>query len=299
LAIDNLVSADVVTANGEVVQASEQENPDLFWALRGGGGNFGVVTSFEFALHPVGPIVHGGLAAWPLPQGRDALDLFKRLTDSASDDLTTFMAFAPAPDGSGNMIAALVPIHIGPLDVAAREVQPIKDAHPMIDMLGPIPYTAQQSLLDAGFPAGLNVYWKSTFLRELPSAAMDVLFDQAQAIPQPTCAMVIEHFHGAVNRVPRQATAFTERGSAFNVAIIATWLESADADRCIAWARGVNDALQPWSTGSVYVNYLGVGDGVDRVREAYGDNYDRLAAAKQLYDPENLFRVNQNIRPHA
>lgn len=300
LAIDNLVSADVVTADGSVVRASADQNADLFWAIRGGSGNFGVVTSLEFNLHPVGPIVYGGIAAWPLAQGRDVIALYKQVTDAASDELTAFLAFGGAPDGSGNLLAIAIPMHTGPLDAAERELKPLKDfGPPIMDVLGPIPYAAQQSMLDAGFPKGAQVYWKSTFLRELPPEAMDVVISKAEQIPVPTCNIVLEHFHGAVNRVPGDATAFAERGAAYNVAIIGVWHDKADAERCIAWARGVYDALQPWSTGSVYVNYLGVGDEPDRVKDAFGANYARLVAVKQQYDADNLFRANQNIAPRV
>lgn len=300
LAIDNLVSADIVTADGKVIRASEKENADVFWAIRGGSGNFGVVTSFEFNLHQVGPIVHGGIAAWPLAQGREVLALYKQVTDAASDQLTAFLAFGGAPDGSGNLLAIAIPVHTGPMDAAAQDLKPLKDfGPPIMDMLGPIPYTAQQSMLDAGFPPGAQVYWKATFLREMPPEAMDVIMAKAEQIPVPTCNLVLEHFHGAVNRVPQDATAFVERGSAYNVAIIGVWHDKSDADRCIAWARSTYDALQPWSTGSVYVNYLGVGDEPERVKDAYGANYDRLVAVKQKYDPDNLFRANQNIKPSA
>jgi len=300
LSIDNLVSADIVTANGEVLRASEKDNPDLFWALRGGSGNFGVVTSFEFQVHPVGPMITGGIAAWPLAMGRDVAALYHRLTEGAPEDLTTFLAFSGAPDGSGNLLAIMIPVHTGSLEDGARVVQPIKDfGPPVMDMLGPIPYQTQQNMLDAGFAPGLRVYWKSTFLTGLSPEAIDVVVRKAEEMPLPTCNLVLEHFHGAVRRVPRDATAFQERDAAYNIAIVGAWQNPEDEGACIAWARGVYDDLQPFSTGSVYVNYLGVGDEDERVEAAYGGNFDRLAQIKQKYDPGNLFRVNQNIRPRT
>jgi FAD/FMN-containing dehydrogenase len=300
LAIDNLVSLEVVTAGGEVLTASADENPDLFWALRGGGGNFGVVTSFEFNVHPVGPTVTGGLAAWPIAMAPQVLEFYRSLTAEDSDDLTTFVAFSGAPDGSGNLVTLIIAVHVGTLDEGARAVQPIKDfGPPLVDMLGPIPYTTQQSMLDEGFGPGAQVYWKATFINGLSDEAMEVINELAQALPTPTSAIVIENFHGAVRRIAPDATAFPERNAPYNVAIIGLWNDSADADRCIAWARGTYDALQPFSTGHVYVNYLGVGDDPERVRDAYGANYERLAGIKQKYDPENLFRANQNIRPRG
>jgi FAD/FMN-containing dehydrogenase len=298
LAVDNLISCHVVLANGQLVTASESDNSDLFWALRGGSGNFGIVTSFEFRLHPVGPIVTGGLAAWPIDSAAGVLDFYSGYLDSTPDDLTAFFVQAGAPDGSGNFICAVIALHAGELEEGARLVQPIKDfGPPMLDALGPIPYTAHQSMLDAGFPAGNQVYWKGTFLRELSAGAMDVLVKQGAALPNPSCGLVLEHFHGALNRVPNDATAFAQRTASFNVAIVAQWQDAAEADRCIAWARETFDALQPYSTGGVYLNYLGVGDDEGRVHDALGTNYDRLAAIKQQYDPGNLFSANQNIAP--
>jgi FAD/FMN-containing dehydrogenase len=298
LTIDNLVSLELVTAAGEVITASAEENPDLFWALRGGSGNFGVVTSFEFNVHPVGPMITGGIAAWPIDMSEQVLAFYKGFTAQDSDDLTTFLGFTGAPDGSGNLIAAAIAAHVGSLEEGAKAVQPIKDfGPPIIDMLGPIPYAAQQSMLDAGFGPGAQVYWKGTFLRALSDEALAVINERVHALPTPTSSLVLEQFHGAVRRVAPDATAFPERDSPFNVAIVGLWNDPADADRCIAWARATYDALQPFSSGGVYVNYLGVGDDAERVRDAYGVNYERLAGIKQKYDPENLFRANQNIKP--
>jgi len=297
LAIDNLVSVDVVTADGKVITASESENVDLFWALRGGSGNFGVVTSFEFRLHPVGPMVTGGLVAWPIDAARDCLDFFARFTAEAPDELGSFMAFTGTPDGSA-LISAYLGCHSGSQEDGARALQPVKEyGPPILDALGPIPYTAMQSMLDAGFAPGSQVYWKATFLRDLSSGARNVLARYGQELPSPASSIVIEHMHGAVKRVPPAATAFSARDADFNVAIIAIWQDPEDADRHIAWARAVFADLQPFSTGGVYVNYLGVGDDESRVRDAYGANYDRLARIKRAYDPENLFRANQNIPP--
>ncbi len=298
LAIDNLVSLEVVTAEGQMVTASAEENPDLFWALRGGSGNFGVVTSFEFNVHPIGPIVTGGIAAWPIDMASQVLEFYRTFTDGDSDDLTAFLAFTGAPDGSGNLIAGAIAMHIGSLEEGEKALQPIKDfGPPIIDAIGPIPYTAQQSMLDAAFAPGAQVYWKATFITGLSDGALKVIEEQAKALPTPTSSLVLEQFHGAVHRVAPEATAFPERNAPFNVAIVGLWNDPADADRCIAWARGTHEALQPFSSGSVYVNYLGVGDEPERVRAAFGSNYDRLGKIKQQYDPNNLFRANQNIAP--
>jgi FAD/FMN-containing dehydrogenase len=300
LAIDNLLSVDLVTAAGEVINVSATDHPDLFWAIRGGGGNFGVVTSFEFQVHPIGPMVTGGIAAWPIAMAGEVLRFYRSFTANDVDDLTTFCAFTGAPDGSGNLIAATPVMHVGPPDEAAAALRPLKEfGPPMLDLVGPIPYAAQQSMLDAGFGPGSHVYWKATFVNGLSDEALAVFERYAQTLPTPMSSIVIEHFHGAVRRVPVDATAFPERDSPYNVAIVGIWNDPKDAEACIAWARGLWDDLQPFSTGGVYVNYLGVGDEDERVRAAYGVNYERLAGIKQKYDPDNLFRTNQNIKPTA
>jgi FAD/FMN-containing dehydrogenase len=296
LSVDNLLSADVVLANGNVVTASESENQDLYWALRGGSGNFGIVTSFEFRLHPVGPMVTGGLAAWPMSMARDCLDFYADFTSKASEEMGSFLAFTGAPDGSGNLIAAFIGCHSGTLDAAAEELKPVKEfGPPVMDMLGPIPYTAMQSLLDS--PLRLQVYWKSTFLKEFTAPVLDVIAQSARNLPTPTSNLILEHFHGAMSRVSPDATAFSERKALFNVAVVGTTLDPAENDKCRTWARQVIEDLKPYSTGGVYVNYLGVGDDESRVPEAFGANYQKLQSIKQKYDPENLFRANQNIKP--
>jgi FAD/FMN-containing dehydrogenase len=296
LSVDNLLSADVVLASGEVVTASEAENPDLYWALRGGSGNFGVVTSFEFRVHPVGPMVIGGLAAWPLSKARECLDFYADFTSKASEEMGSFMGFTGAPDGSGNLIVVFIGCHTGTPEAAEAELKPVKEfGPPLLDLLGPIPYTRMQSMLDN--PARTQVYWKSTFLREFTPEARDVIAQSARNLPTPLSMLLLEHFHGAMSRVPTDATAFSDRNAVFNVAIVGTTLDPAENDKCRIWARQVTEDLKPFSTGGVYVNYLGVGDDETRVPEAFGGNYQRLQSIKQKYDPENLFRANQNIKP--
>jgi FAD/FMN-containing dehydrogenase len=296
LSIDNLLSADVVLASGEVVTASAAENPDLYWGLRGGSGNFGIVTSFEFQLHPVGPMISGGLAAWPLAKAHEALDFYADFTSKASDEMGSFLGFTGAPDGSGNLITIFIGCHTGTPEAAAAELKPVKEfGPPMLDLLGPMPYTALQSMLDN--PARTQVYWKSTFLKEFTPEARDVIAQSARNLPTPLSMLLLEHFHGAMSRVPADATAFSDRKAAFNVAIVGTTLDPAENEKCRTWARQVTEDLKPFSTGGVYVNYLGVGDDESRVPEAFGANYQRLQSLKQKYDPQNLFRANQNIKP--
>jgi FAD/FMN-containing dehydrogenase len=296
LSIDNLLSADVVLARGEVVTASASENPDLFWAIRGGSGNFGVVTSFQFQLHPVGPIVYGGLAAWPIGMGRECLDFYADFTSNAPDEMGSFFVFTGAPDRSGNLIGAFIGAHCGSLAEGEAAVKPVKEfGPPMLDMLGPIPYTRLQSLLDD--PTRAHVYWKATFLKDFSAPVLDVLAAAGRNLPTPMSGLIIEHVHGAVKRVPSDATAFANRDALFNIASIGMTTDPAENEKCRTWARQVIADLEPYSTGGVYVNYLGVGDDPSRVPEAFGPNYARLAQVKQKYDPENLFRANQNIKP--
>jgi FAD/FMN-containing dehydrogenase len=296
LSIDNLLSADIVLASGEVVTASATENEDLFWAIRGGSGNFGVVTSFEFQLHPVGPMVYGGLAAWPVGLGRDCLDFYADFTANAPEEMGSFMVFAGTPDQSGALMTALIGAHSGTLADAEKTLKPVKEyGPPMLDMLGPLPYTRMQSLLDN--PARAQVYWKATFLKDFSDPVRDIVAAAGRNLPTPMSNLILEHVHGAVKRVPSDATAFANRDVLFNVAAIGTTLDPAENDKCRTWARQVIADLEPYSTGGVYVNYLGVGDDASRVPEAFGPNYARLAQIKQKYDPENLFRANQNIKP--
>ena len=296
LAIDNLVSADVVLASGEVVTASEDENPDLYWALRGGSGNFGVVTSFEFQLHPVGPMVMGGIAAWPITMARECLDFYDGFTTSAPDELGSFMAFTGAPDGSGNLITALLGGHCGSLEDGEKAYRPAKEfGPPIVDMIGPMPYTALQTMLDN--PLRAQVYWKATFLKDFGPEVRDVIAQAARNLPTPFSNLILEHFHGAMSRVPADATAFSERKALFNLAAVGVTTDPAENDKCRTWARQVIEDLKPYSTGGVYVNYMGVGDDASRVPEAFGSNYQRLQQIKQKYDPENLVRANQNIKP--
>jgi FAD/FMN-containing dehydrogenase len=296
LSVDNLLSADVVLASGEVVTASESENTDLYWALRGGSGNFGVVTSFEFRLHPVGPIVQGGLAAWPITMARECLDFYADFSSKASDEMGSFLGFTGAPDGSGNLISIFIGCHSGTPEAAEAELKSVKEfGPPILDALGPIPYTAMQSMLDN--PLTTQVYWKATFLKEFGDDVRDVIAQSARNLPTPLSMLLLEHFHGAMSNVPVDATAFADREAMFNVAVVGTTLDPAENDKCRTWARQVIEDLKPFSTGGVYVNYLGVGDDDSRVPEAFGRNYQRLQEIKQKYDPENLFRANQNIKP--
>jgi FAD/FMN-containing dehydrogenase len=297
LTVDNLLSAEVVTARGEVVTASESENRDLFWALRGGGGNFGVVTSFEFQAHPVGPLITGGLVAHPAARAREVMGFWSEFVKTAPDELTSYCGVTGAPDGSG-LICAIIAAHSGSLEDGAKAVQPIKDfGPPAMDAMGPIPFVVHQSLLDEGNQPGRLIYWKSEFLRELTPELLDIVAGHAVKMPSVASTVLLEHMHGAYNRFEADRTAFGQRDAHFNLVVIASWTDPAESDANVAWARGLIAAVQPFTTGGVYFNYLGTDDGADRVRAAAGRNYERLVEVKRKYDPANMFRYNQNIKP--
>lgn len=301
LAADNLLSAEIVTAEGRVLHASEHAHPDLFWALRGGGGNFGVVSSFEYRLHEVGPIVTGGLMIYPGTDARKVLRAFRELTTDLPDDVMMLGALVHAPDGSGTKLAAIGVAHFGTPDEAERDLAPLRAfGSPLEQGVGPLPYCALNSLLDGAYPPGALNYWKSSFLRELSDPAIDALVEQFEQAPSPMTAVAIEHFHGAVSRVPVEATAVPHRTPGYNVVITSVWTDPSATDANVAWTRSAYAVLEPFFAERRYVNYLG-GDEDPRAagRAAFGPNYDRLVQVKTAYDPDNVFRVNQNIPPSA
>ena len=295
LAMDNLLSAEVVTASGDIVRANKDENADLFWGLQGGGGNFGAVSWLEYRLHPVGTVT-SGLIAHPFDRARDVLKFFRAITSGLPDDLTIFGGLLHAPDGA--QIAVIILCHCGPLAEAEAVLQPIKKfGTPILDSVGPTSYEETNRMLDAGFPRGALNYWKSNFMMELSDQAIDTLISQFAACPSPMSGLLLEHIHGAATRVGVSETAFPHRREGYNFLVVSEWLDPADNARNIAWARESYDAMRPSFTAGRYVNYLGDDDGEDAVAAAYGPNYQRLRALKAKYDPANLFHLNQNIRP--
>ena len=295
MACDNLVSAEVVTADGRVRTASARENPDLFWGLRGGGGNFGVVTSFEYRLHPVSTVL-GGMLLYPLARARELLRIYRDVSSAAPDELTVFAGLLYTPDGIP--MVAMVICHVGAADKGAQLIRPFRDAGPVAGEVGPMPYTALQTMLDAGFPAGLQVHWRSEFVKAIPDALIEAAVSAFEQVPSPLSALLFEQFGGAVKRVPREDMAFDNRDADYNLVIISRWADPADAERNVAWARSTSAAAKPYTTGQVYVNYIGVGEAGDRVRAAFGpEKFARLVDIKRKYDPDNLFRINQNISP--
>jgi FAD/FMN-containing dehydrogenase len=284
-----------VTADGKLLHASETENADLFWGLRGGGGNFGVVTSFEYKLHPVSTVL-GGMLLFPLARARDVLRLYRDVTSSAPDQLTVFAAMMHSPDGLP--VIALVICYNGPVADGEKAIAKFRAFEPIAGEVGPMPYTAVQSMLDAGFPSGLQVHWRSEFVTAIPDALVDTAVSAFEKVPSPLSALMFEQFGGAVSRVPRDATAFDQRDSNYNFVIVSRWTEASQAQANVDWARATSDAAKPFTNGRVYVNYLGAGEAPDRVRAAFGaDKYERLVAVKRKYDPMNVFRINQNIVP--
>ncbi len=291
---DNLLSVDVVTADGVLRHASERENPDLFWAMRGAGANFGVVTSFEYQLHPVGPMILGGMVVHPIDRAEEVLRFYRDFAVSQPDELTTYAAILTMPDG--NMVIALVACYAGPIEEGARALAPLKQfGPPAADMIGPMPYTALQSMLDGAFPYGRQNYWKSTYMSTIGDAAIETIVHHARAVPSPHSVVLIEDFHGAAGRVAQDAMAFGHRDTPHALVILSNWSDPNESERNIGWTRAFFAAMQPHMAGGVYVNDMGHDEGSERVRSAYGENYPRLAAIKAQYDPTNFFRMNQNI----
>ncbi|MDE5462121.1 FAD-binding oxidoreductase [Bradyrhizobium sp. CSS354] len=300
LALDNLASLELVNALGGLIRTSKTEEPDLFWAARGGGGNFGIATTLEYQLHSVGPTITGGLIAYPFDRSRDVLSLYRERTSSLPDEQILFATLAHAPDGSGVKLAAMVTCHCGSLAAGELAMRPLKQFDtPAMDGIGPMAYCELNSMLDTAYPKGAFNYWKSTFLRELSDDALRTMIDCFARCPTPMGQLVIEHIHGAAARVGVEETAFPHRQEGYNFLILTQWLDVAMTDRCIAWTRDTYAQMEPFAASGKYVNYLGDDEGMDPVPAAYGSNYRRLRELKSKYDPKNCFRMNQNIRPSA
>ena len=300
LALDNLLSVDLVLADGRTVTASKQDNADLFWGLCGGGGNFGVAASFEFRLHQVGPMITGGVIAYPFSEAWDVLRFYRDFTASLPDELMVFGGLIHAPDGSGTKLVAMVVCHCGSPADGETAVQPIRSfGAPAMEAIGPLPYSTMNSMLDAAFPRGALNYWKSNFLASVTDDALRTMIDCFAACPTSMSQLLLEHFHGAVTRIGVTDTAFPLRQEGYNLLVLSEWIDPKDNDACIAWTRKSYDAMRPFMGSGRYVNYLGDDEGGEEVAAAYGPNYRRLQQLKAKYDPDNFFRLNQNIRPLA
>jgi FAD/FMN-containing dehydrogenase len=303
LSIDNLLSVDMVLADGSFVVASADQNPDLFWAVRGGGGNFGVVTSFQFRLHPV-KMVYAGPTFWPLDQAADVLKMYRQFIVDAPEDVNGFFAFLMVPP------APMFPEHLhmkkmcgviwactGSPEKADVATKPMRQfGKPALDALGPMPHPVLQSLFDGLYVPGLQWYWRADFVRELSDAAIALHVQHGSRLPTMHSTMHLYPINGAVHRVGKNDTAFNYRDVTWAEVIVGVDPDPMNNDQIIAWTKDYWNALHPHSAGGAYVNFM-MDEGQDRIKATYGDNYDRLASIKKKYDPANLFRVNQNIRP--
>jgi FAD/FMN-containing dehydrogenase len=305
LTCDNLISAEVVLADGRVVTASEEENADLFWGIRGGSGNFGVVTDFEFRLHELGPIVLAGLALWPLERASEVLRGWRDYVDGAPDELSTACVILTAPPEEfvpdhlkGQAAVGMAAMYVGDPEEGAGVMQPLRDLGPEVDLIQPMPYAAFQAILDPSAPHGLRNYWRGEYMNGLPDEAIDTFVAHApdvRAAGIPFSQMIIFRIGQGVTAIPDDATAFSHRAADYLFHPISVWESPADDDRVIAANRAFADAMRPFRTGGAYLNFT---PETNRIRDAYGDaKYERLVALKDKYDPGNLFRGNQNIEP--
>jgi FAD/FMN-containing dehydrogenase len=308
LSLDNLLSVDVVTADGELRRASMDENPDLFWAIRGAGSNFGVVTSMEFLLHPVGPELSLCAPFYAMEDGQAVLRGWRDFTRQASDQVNSMAVLWSVPEFEhfpeelwNRPIVILAAVYVGPVEEGAGIMEPLRHlAEPIMDLSGPMPYTMLQTSFDPFFPAGRLYYWKSTYVDDLGDAAIDTLLEYAASRPSSKTDMVLWHLGGAISRVGIDATSFGRRDAPYLFTAESTWTDPADNNRNIGWAREALAAMQPFTRGGLYLNFPGFGEEKEAMlRSAYGPNYDRLVVLKTQFDPGNLFRMNLNIRPSA
>ncbi|HER20142.1 MAG TPA: FAD-binding oxidoreductase, partial [Chromatiales bacterium] len=303
---DNLISADMVTAAGEKVRASATENPDLFWGLRGGGGNFGIVTSFEFQLHPVGPEVLSGLIVHPFEDARAVLKHYREFLAQAPDEVTVWAVMRKAPPlpfldeaVHGTEVVVLAAFYAGDMAEGEKALAPLREfGNPHADVIGPHPFCGWQAAFDPLLTPGARNYWKSHDFLELSDGLLDTLIGAVGTLPDPQCEIFIAQLGGAINRVPSDATAYPHRDAQFIMNVHGRWSNASDDDKIISWSRDLFDKATPYATGGVYVNFM-TEEEEDRVRQAYGKSYDRLVQLKNTYDPKNVFRMNQNIRPSA
>jgi FAD/FMN-containing dehydrogenase len=303
LAIDNLGSVDVVTAGGEVVTASEEENAELFWAIRGGGGNFGIVTSFEFDLHEAGPEVLFGPTVYPYEDAADVLAHYQEFARNAPRECCVWVNNVAAPplpflpdDVHGTTVLILLQFYAGDLEEGETVLEPLREyGDVIVDAVAPTPYTEVQSMLDGLYAEGARNYWKALNFREITEGTIDAITEHADRFPTPYSELLIHQVGGAINDLASDATAYPHRETEFIVTVAARWEDPARDDECITWVRECHDVLAEDATGGTYANFEGDREG--REQSAYGENYDRLAELKTRYDPENVFRLNQNVKP--
>lgn len=296
LSIDNLLSAEVVTADGQLRKASAEEHPDLFWALRGGGGNFGVVTAFEYQLHPVSEVL-GGMVLYPLEQATAVLRFYRDFCPTLPDEAEAYAALLTSPEGVP--VAALLLGYNGPVDQGEKILAPARRfGTPLADLVAPMPYVARQSMLDVPFAEhGLHRYWRSAFTEHIPDALIDELVAAAAKFSSPLSSLILFYLHGAGARVPATSTAFSARRVQWDFDAIGQWAEGTQSPTHIAWVRDTWKRVEPHLKGSVYINHVAADDLPEKVRASFGDNYQRLRQLKTRFDPTNLFRMNANIPP--
>jgi FAD/FMN-containing dehydrogenase len=298
LTIDNLLAVEVVTADGRIVTASAGQNQDLFWALRGGGGNFGIATAFEYQAHPVSTI-YGGMVAHPVSRAREAFSFYRDLTRAAPDELTVYFNLFANPGAPEEKMAAMIACHCGDPAAAEADLKSMRQfGPPGADLIQPMPYPVINTLSDGGYPKGAFNYWKSAFLTELSDASLEVMIDALQQCPSPMSGLGIVPYLGAVARVDPTATAFAHRAPGYSLLIVSQWADRRETEPNIAWAKETFESLHPYMADRSYVNNLTAEDG-RMVHNVWGANYERLVTAKRRYDPDNIFRLNHNIDPAA
>jgi FAD/FMN-containing dehydrogenase len=293
---DNVISLDVVTADGEMLIASQEQNTDLFWAMRGAGANFGIVTSFRYRLHPLDQVL-AGMLLYPRERARELIAFHREFLAGSPDELNTTIGFLNSPEGFP--LVGIIAVYAGDTAEGERVLQPLRSfGSPVTDLIRPMAYTDVQSMVDAALPVGNRYYWKSNFASELTPGLAEVLENGASAMPSPLSMALVFEVKGQIRRVPKDAMAFDHRDPCFEVSIIANWTEPAQDVANIEWARNVWSAAQPYVMPAVYTNHMTAEESTDRVRASYGaDKYNRLAALKNKYDPDNFFRSNHNIAP--
>jgi len=294
LSCDNIIEAEVVTADGNLVKASLQENPDLLWGIRGGGGNFGIVSSMKLRLYDTGMVL-GGMILHTRDKAREVMRFYREFMKTAPEELTLYNGLLTSPDGIP--VIGLIGCYSGDIEKGKEVLKPLREfGTPIADLFQPLPYLQMQSLLDGGFPHGNRYYWKSGFLKELSDEAIETIVEHMASNPSPHSATILEFYGGAASREPEGGTSYPHRQLQFDLVIISNWADKLEDEINITWTRKIWDAIQPFLSNKVYVNALGV-EGAERVKEAYGDNYQKLLELKRKYDPANLFRMNQNINP--
>jgi FAD/FMN-containing dehydrogenase len=303
---ESLLSAEVVTAAGDVVTASANENPDLFWGLRGGGGNFGIVTNFEFRIHPVGPILTAGMLVYPRARASEVLRSYRDYIAQSPDEVGGGVALLTAPPDPfvpeavrGQPAVGIVYCYIGSIEDGEEAVRPLREStDPTLDMVQPMPYTALQQMMDAGNPHGVREYFKVDWLQDLPDEAIDIIVDQAERLPAPFGQLILAPMGGAVGRAENGELALNMLDAPWCYFCLSMWMDPSEDDRNTAWARGFAEAMRPFGVGTAYPNFIEPDEGVARLRSSYGpEKYERLVALKRQWDPTNVFRLNQNIDP--